>query len=1025
MAKAYKKDVYRTIRNEKKRFFSIMLITALGVTMLCGLRAACSDLRQTADAFYDGQNLYDISVVSTMGLTAEDSEALAALADVEAAEGIYSEVAEVKTEDGNKTVQVKTISRKGISVPYLCEGRLPQDPGEIAVTRNFLEDSGKKIGDTVVLIEEEAEETGGEVNFPDTSFTITGTVIDVTDVNGYSDTMAFRSARAADYYFFVLPEAVESGIYTTVYLTLADVDGLLSYSREYDGQVERVITQIETQLKQERQQARYDAVTGEAYEELADAEAEAAEEFSRAAREIADARKDLADGRKELEDAEEALAQSKQELADSEAELERGGRQLAQGEAELAASQEQLDGLEGQIAMIEQQLAAGMDAAALQQMMAAMGMEGAGADLGMMKQQLAAGRAQAEAGKAELSANRAKLASGREQLAEGKRQLADAEAEIERNRKELADGEKELAENEEKLARERQKAEKEFADARADIAGLEMPRWYIQDRSALSGYTNIQSDSDCIEAVGTAFPVLFFAVAVLISLTTIARLVEEERGLIGTYKALGFTDREIRAKYLIYTVCACVMGGILGDFCGFIVLPAIIFRIFGVMYELPYYQYHFDVLYGIGGAALFAAGVTGATWIACKEELRHMPAVLMRPKAPRAGARIFVERLTVIWGRLSFLNKVTARNLFRYKRRLLMTIGGIMGCTALVLCGFVIKDSVLELMPEQYDHIYQFDAMVVSDSAENGRLLSELGNMTEVSDFINLRIDSVKVKYGGDELSVQLFVFPDHADPSEYVCLENEAGERVTLAESGAYITQNAANILGFSAADTVQLQNMELVQSAVPVRQLMRNYMGNIVYMSQTAYEEAFGAYEPNGVLVHLADESVDQEVFGERAERIDGVQSAMSIAQMKDDFSVSVLIINVVVYIIIIMAAGLALVVLFTLSTTNISERERELATIKVLGFYDHEVHSYVNKETLILTGIGILLGLPLGKALGGMLTSVLKLPSIYFAVAIHPASYVYAAVVSFGFALLVDCLTNRTLDRIDPVEALKSVE
>ena len=616
-----------------------------------------------------------------------------------------------------------------------------------------------------------------------------------------------------------------------------------------------------------------------------------------------------------------------------------------------------------------------------------------------------------------------KLSESRQQLEAAAAFLPSEELAVQQSA--LEEAQKELQENEQKLAEEMAKAQLQFDDARADIEAIEMPQWYIQDRSALSGYMNVQSDADCIEAVGTAFPILFLVVAILISLTTITRMVEEERGLIGTYKALGFTDREIRRKYLLYAAIACILGGILGDICGFVVLPAIIFRIFGIMYQLPWYLYGFDMLYGLGGIALFAAGIIGATWISCEAELKHTPASLMRPKAPKTGARIFLERWKLVWGRLSFLNKVTARNLFRYKKRMLMTIGGIMGCTALVLCGFVIKDSVTALCENQYGHVYRYDMLAATTDSAYDDFLNKIEEMTQVSDYISLRIETVKVKNQGEELSIPMYVIPDETDYTDYICLEDPQGEKASLASKGITVTQNAANVLHFDEGDVVQLQNLKLVQEDVEVVGTVRNYMGNTVYITQTAYEDIFGEYVPNGVLMHISEDCRDQAAFADELEEIDGVQSTMSVAEMKDNFSVSVLIINVVVYIIIIMAAGLALVVLFTLATTNISERERELATIKVLGFYDAEVHLYVNKETLILTGIGILLGLPLGSVLGSALTRVLNLPSIYFAVTIRPVSYVYAAVLSFGFALLVDCLTDRTLNRIDPVEALKSVE
>lgn len=905
MGNAYSKDIWRTVRKEKKRFGSLLLITALGVTMLCGLRAACMDLRLSADTFYDEQGLYDISVVSTLGLTGEDVDALANMKGIAASEGAYSEVVQVSIDEQNKTALLKTLSKQGLNTPYLTEGRLPEKADEVAVTANYLTQSGRSIGDRVVINEElEGDETA---NLIQTEYTITGSIIDVMDVDSHDGTMAFRSTTQAEYTFYIMPEAVSSDVYTAIYLTVRNADALLCYSEAYETLIDNQVQLIDTDMKEKRQQARYEQLTADASRKLVEAEAEASVEFDEAQQEIAEAREKLAQSRTQLEAA--AQLMTPEELAVRQAALE-------EAEAELAASEQEF--------------------------------------------------------------------------------------------------------NEEKA-----QAEQEFAKAREEIAAIEKPQWYIQERSALSGYTNVESDADCIESVGTAFPILFFIVAILISLTTITRMVEEERGLIGTYKALGFNDTEIRRKYLLYAALACIAGGVLGDICGFIVLPAIIFRIFAVMYQLPWYLYGFDDWYGIGGVLLFAAGIIGATWISCESELKHTPAALMRPKAPKSGSRIFLERLTFLWKRLSFLNKVTARNLFRYKKRMFMTIGGIMGCTALVLCGFVIKDSVMALCDNQYDYVYRYDILAATTDTAYDDFLSELEGMTQVEDYISLRVDTVKVKHQGSELSVQLFVLPQGTTLDAYVCLEDEDGMGVTLSGKDVYITQNAANVLDFTAGDTVQLQNSKLVQQDVAISGMVRNYMGNIVYMTQAAYEDIFGEYVGNGVLLHVNNTCADEAAFADTLESIDGVQSTMSVAEMKDNFSVSVLIINVVVYIIIIMAAGLALVVLFTLETTNISERERELATIKVLGFYDAEVHLYVNKETLILTGIGILLGLPLGKVLGSALTRVLNLPSIYFAVVIEPVSYVYAAVLSFGFALLVDCLTNRTLNRINPVEALKSVE
>ncbi len=919
--KAYRKDIWRAITTEKKRFFSIMLITVLGVTMLSGLRAACQDLRYSADTFYDAQHLYDISVMSALGLTQEDIEALEQVPDAACVEGSYSVTVYTKAADHNRSVELKALSQKGINEPYLMEGTLPQDKTEIAVSKSYMDDTGKKLGDTVEIEEEETDKED-TVHVTQTSFTISAIVTDVCDVNSQSGAVSFRSNSSKDYTFFVLPEVIDSDVYTVAYLTVKDTESLNCYQTDYENRIKEVIRYIDRNISEDREQARYDKITGDAYAEIEDARAEAEEE-------LADARKEVENGRKELED-------GKNQIEDALAELEQAKAMMSQ-------------------AMYEASLT----------------------------------------------------------------QIKEQQAQID-------ESEKEIEEAEETLKEETEKLEKEITDAKEEVAQIEMPVWYIQDRSALSGYTNVKTDADCIQSVGTAFPIIFLAVAVLISLTTITRMVEEERGLIGTYKALGFTDGEIRRKYVIYAALASICGGIFGDLCGYLLLPRIIFFIFQTMYSLPQYLYTFDALYGFGGIALFAVGIIGATIIACEAELSHMPAKLMRPKAPKSGSRVFLERISFIWNKLSFLNKVTARNLFRYKKRLFMTIGGIMGCTALVLCGFVIKDAVTNLLVGQYQDIYQYDALIVTNEDDLQHIRTDLQEETTSKSQMELRVESVKlVNSEGKESEVQLMVVPTGSSLSDYIQLEDEKKNLLELKEGDIFVTINASKLLSFEEGDSIYLQTLDLVQKEITVTDIVLNYMGNSCYMTQETYEELYGDMESNAILAKFSMEDAEQITYTDELGKRDGVLSVVSIAKMKDEFQIAFTLINMVVYIIIIMAAGLALVVLFTLSTTNISERERELATIKVLGFFDKEVHLYVNKETMILTGIGVILGLPLGKWLGGMLTEALEMPSIYFAIDVQPISYVLSAALSLCFAFIVNMLTNRTLNQIDPVEALKSIE
>ena len=1104
--RAYGKDIIRSIIKGRKRFFALMMITTLGVCMLGGIKAGCDDLRYSADAFFDEQNLYDISIVSTLGLTEEDIDAVSKLEGVETVEGTYTEDVYTELLDGSrKQATMKVLSEKGINVPYLLEGEIPDTALEILVTEKYIHESGKQVGDFVYIEEKNNIEDEEKPNFLFGRYRISGVAIDVTDINSAEGAVAFRNNSITDYIFYVCKEAVSSDIYTAMYLTLEETDELACYSEEYEKKVDEIVTLLEEEIKEDRERARYDKVTGDALKEIADAEKEMWEAFDEAEEEIADAKQkiedgwtEVADGEKELTKAERDLIKGERELSknerkldraeveyqagvseyeDAKAQLDAGEEALDEAETALNESEKQLNESEAQldetypqmIAYIDNQIvlkqieiteavasgasqdkidALNTELTQLQDSRASMVEEEANA-----REEIANGRTEIANGRAEVNKKRAELADGRAKLAEAKAEIDDARKqlddgwaelekgwddlatgeqklydgrdEIESAKKELEDGQLELEDQVTDYESEKADAWEEREDAKQKVADLKMTEWYITTRTSLGGYSTIQTDADCIEALGNAFPVLFLTIAILISLTTMSRMIEEDRGLIGTYKALGLSDNEIRRKYIIYALMACILGGILGDLLGYIVLPEIMFYVFGVMYQLPNYVLGFNYLYGIGGILLFILGVVGAAYISCNSVLRGMPAMLMRPKAPSLGSRVLLERITLIWSKLSFLNKVTARNLFRYKKRLFMTLFGIAGCTALLLAGFTIKDTVTGLMPLQYEETYHYDAVLVAE--DNDKMLSYLEEEPLVRKYLNTMMTNVKITAeNGKEETVQLVVIPENAKISRFIRLYDENGERVKLSEEDVFITKNLSMVVGFEEEDFVTLQTLDLEQADVEVTKIVMNYLGNSIYMTQSTYEECFDdTFEPNAAYVLLKGERPEQDAFLDKMKESDGILSAMGRRNMQEGFNGAFRIINLVVYIIIVLAAALAFVVLFTLAATNISERERELATIKVLGFYDAEVHAYVNKETLILTGLGILLGMPLGKMLGIWLMGVLEMPSIYFYPNLYPKSYLYASILSISFALIVNLMTNKTLNKIDPVEALKSVE
>lgn len=1250
--RAFSKDILRTIGGSKKRYLSIVAICALGATMLTGLSIACLDLRESAEALYERQHLYDISVQSTLGLTQDDVDELAGIEGIAVAEGGYEIETYTEVDGIRSTVMLKTLLSSGINEPYVVEGSLPDAPNEIAVTENYLHAANKSIGDTVTFEDAVAEDptglsdlnssadTGSEADsgesgdeqssaddplIPGGTYTIVGAVIDPTNITQPEGPIAFRASTSSDYTFFVDESAVaDTSSYTVVYLTVSETEGLSSYSSEYEARVDEVQNRVED-LAPQRERARTEEIKSDALDEIAVSEADAHQQLADAEQELVDGQatidESLADalaGQQELDtqranalselndaqatideqraaaldgieqareglatieetrgeleaakeqaeagvttaetyvaqaqnagqqavkvfnndnvtqawntlsswtgtaepvEAEQAFVEAAQAAADSveeqyankqtefaaltiqfQSQIERRQTVLQrteQIENRLSEISERLDRIDQEVASLPpddpslgdleqervdltaerdelsaeaatlsdeldalntalgdydqcaadlqsiaihnaslqalvtgspssvQQLASGMGQAAAGLAQAREGLEQVDAGLDALdaaERDARAGLATAQNGLELLDAAQSELAT---QRASALAQLADAQQTIDEGLSQLADAQAELDEGRATFETERADALQQIADARAQVDEVESATWYVQDRSALGSFSSVDSDASSIEAIARIIPVIFFVVAILVSLTTATRMVEEERGLVGLYKALGYSNARILSKYLIYTGSAALIGGIIGDIAGFVVIPYVLFYIFQAMYLLPLFSLHFDLFYAVLGIVAFVAGIAGATFITCRKDLTESPASLMRPRAPRAGSRIFLEHIRPLWRRLGFLNKVTARNLFRYKKRLAMTIFGIMGCTALLICGFSIKNTVESLAPRQYEQIYRYDLMAVTSADDFEAARSVLEGADEVTDLEAVGVDTITVEYEGGKESMQLYIIPGGMKISDYVSLQTLEGDPISLDDTDVVMTNNAATVLGLSAGDTASITTSALDKAEVTVESITRNYLGNAIYMTEDAYEELFGPLELNGFFAHLTGGDTEQRAFADELEGDDIFLSITSVAKMREQFEQSFTLINVVVYVVIGLAAGLAFVVLFTLSTVNIGEREREIATIKVLGFRAGEVRTYINKETLVLTSLGILVGLPAGWALSESFTYILKMPSIFFDVVVDPWCYALAAAFSIVFALAVSLITNRMLARIDMVEALKSPE
>ena len=593
-------------------------------------------------------------------------------------------------------------------------------------------------------------------------------------------------------------------------------------------------------------------------------------------------------------------------------------------------------------------------------------------------------------------------------------------------------------------------------------------RWYVQDRSQIGGFSSLKSDLESIQSLGNAFPIVFLLVAVMMSLTAMARMVEEDRGLIGTYTGLGYGRLAVASRYLLFALFACLIGGGLGLIAGFLGIPAFLLVVLRGLYVMPDVRLAYDWLYGTAGVALFVVGVLAATVYACAQEMRQKPASLMRPKAPRAGSRILLERIKPLWNRMSFLGKVTARNIFRFKSRLIMTVGGVAGCTALIVCGLAINDTVAALGAKQYQDVYQYDLMVVANDDDADAMRQKVASDGRVTSSMDVRVESGDLTGDSGSESIQLVAVPD-SERSEFgkmVTLQpvrsswvDGAADTVSLGDDGVIVSQSAASAMGVKAGGMVTLTNGDDMQAEAHVSAVIRSVIGSDVYVSETYYRQLFdtaasgtssassasdsgesdnqngesgtsnGASSNgqqlvwNAMYAKLKGSGESQAAYAEKLEDDDAVMKAVSCAHMAESFKFDLM--GAVVALIVALAGGLALVVLFTLANTNVSEREREMATLKVLGFFDKEVHHYVNREMMVLTMMGVVLGLPLGRFVGGLLTAALNMPALYFEVECTPLSYVIAAGATMAFALLVQLFVNPVLDRIDPISSLKSVE
>lgn len=1116
MKKSLLKDSIRQIKNTFKRFLSILLIVLLGVGFFAGMQATSPDMKEAIDEYFDAQNMMDIEVISTLGLTCDDINALKNVEGVSQVNPAYSFDASINTDKKDIVVKIESIP-EDINKITLLDGKLPDNSDECVVEEGFLSGTQYNIGEYITInpekmdssvlnSEEDASEDTDKNSSEEVSVVknnkikIVGTVKSPQYISRSRGTSKLGSGTV-NYYMYIPKENINMSVYTVAYVTVNGATELRTYNDDYDDLISVVKDNIE-EISGEREQERYNSIVNEATEKLNDAQAKYDEEKKKAEDELADAENkinyakeqvssgeeelarnkkkaqtEFANADKQIQDAENQIAETKEQLNNKRAEAEEKINNAQAQLDTLKSTKEQYDILLSQKAELEKQISTIDEALKLLNQDAVTNAEEI-RELTAQKNALAESLnkinyaintievallkqgIQANNLSNTISEIEAQISSGKQELVNAENQISDAEIELEKNKTELANTKKatnrqlekaeiqleearaEIEENEIKLQDAKSEAEEKLDeaqqklnDARTQISKIKKPTWYILDRNSNYGYVEYIQDTDRIANISKVFPAVFFIVAALISLTSMSRMIEEQRVQIGTLKALGYNKIDISIKYIIYALLATMIGGIIGMSIGFYLIPNIIWSMYEMMYTLPEVQLKYRLNIGLIGLIFALICTLGATIYTCINQLKEKPANLMLPRAPKPGKRILLEKIKFIWSRFKFTQKVTARNIFRYKKKFLMTIIGVAGCTALIVAGFSIRDSVSQMIPKQYGEIFKYDGIItLNDDVTNSQIQDEIekiGQEEIIDSTMSCYMKTVEITNIENSQTLNLVVINSNDNISNFINIRSRKNKTIySLDNEKVIISEKIAKLLNIKVGDKITIKNTDNIEKDVIVGAISETYINHYIYMSSNLYNTLYGenSYKPNTILIKEKENTeIDQEEkLGKTLLDNKDIASGVSfLSNTKDVFGEVMDKMQLVVYILIISAALLAFAVLYNLSNVNISERIKELATLKVLGFYNKEVFNYITKETRILTGIGIILGLVAGYFLGMYIIKTCELDMLMFVQEVKPMSFVYGFVITIIFAEIVNIAVKHTLKKISMADSLKSVD
>ena len=840
----------------------------------------------------------------------------------------------------------------------------------------------------------------------------------------------------------MLPDGFDTNYYTEIFVRLDQNDRI--YSDVYKKKIEDLKTWAEPIAEQEAQN-RYDSLKADAQQKVDDAQkelrdqtADARTDLEEAKQKLTDGQKELADGKEQIADAKKQLQQAKQTLAQKQTELNNGRAQLVDGRSQLEAGQVQLDSARAQL---NAAIAAAQSAGS--QVGAESGMSGsAAASPAQLWQQLAqldaqqaaldAQRNQLESSEAELTAGEKQLAAAKQELSSQEKQLNEQEQKLADAEKELADGQKEYEDGLQTLDEKTADAKEEIADAQKQIDEIQEPDVYVLGRDTNIGYASYENDSMIVAGIAKVLPFFFFLVAALVCMTTMNRMVEEQRTQIGVLKALGYSEARIMGKYLFYAGSAAWIGSVIGFLIGSTIFPTVIWNAYKIMYHMGDYELMFDP--GLAAASLAVALLcsVGVTWLTCRYELMSTAANLIRPKSPKSGRRVWLEHIPLLWNHMSFLAKVSVRNVFRYKQRFFMMVIGIGGCTALLVTGYGIKDTIADIADMQYEEVQLYDMSVTlkegypaADAADFSELTEVLSESSEDwMPFCEIAMDLT----GRSGVKTANVVIPqDTGAAQEYIRLRTEEGEDIPWpGEEEAVISAKLARKCGIRVGDTVTLRTEDGEKLKVKVAALSRNYIYNYVYISPETWKLDNGS-DPvyKSIYIHASEGAQENRELSEKLLACDVVSAVAVNADMLSQINKMMGSLDAVVLLVILCAGALAFIVIYNLTNINITERIREIATIKVLGFRPKETASYVFRENVVLTALGTIVGLGAGICLHRFVIANIDVDMVTFQPRVLPFSFVKSILLTFVFMVIVDVVMYLKLERINMAESLKSVE